>query len=129
MASAHFSRDHVWVVITSIASLGSIPYAKLTTLGINGIYLSAQDDLATKAKRTEVVKAGFAAGLFYPGNSVHMDGAQPLGAWMRPLRPLAARIVVRRRSCWILSHLTGQVLSGGASCRNGEPCARVVSPT
>lgn len=76
MASAHFSRDHVWVVITSIASLGSIPYDKLKTLGINGIYLSAQDNLATKAKRDEAIGKGFKTGFFYPGNGVHMDGTQ-----------------------------------------------------
>jgi hypothetical protein len=76
MASAHFTRDHVWVVITSIASLGSIPYQKFRDLGIDGIYLSAQDNLATKAKLAEVVGAGFKGGLFYPGNAVHMDGAQ-----------------------------------------------------
>lgn len=74
--SAHFTRDFVWVVITSIASLGSIPYQKLRDLGITGIYLSAQDNLATKAKRAEVVGAGFKVGLFYPGNSLHMDGVQ-----------------------------------------------------
>lgn len=76
MASAHFTRDYVWVVITSIASLGSIPYDDLKALGINGIYLSAQDNLATKAKRAEVVSKGFKVGLFYPGSGLFQDGAQ-----------------------------------------------------
>jgi hypothetical protein len=76
MASAHFSRDYVWVVITSIASLGSIPYQKLRDLGITGIYLSAQDNLATRTKRAEVVNQGFKVGLFYPGNSQFQDGVQ-----------------------------------------------------
>ena len=76
MASAHFTRDYVWVVITSIASLGSIPYQKLKALGITGIYLSAQDNLATRAKRQEVIDQGFKVGLFYPGNSQFQNGVQ-----------------------------------------------------
>ena len=75
MASAHFSRDFVWVVITSIASLGSVPYQKLKDLGVNGIYFSAMDDQA-KAARTVALGAGFKVGFFYPGNSLHMDGNQ-----------------------------------------------------
>jgi hypothetical protein len=67
--SDHFSRDFIWVVITSIASLGSIPYQALRDLGITGIYLWAPDNLATPQKRLEVVGAGFKCGLGYPADT------------------------------------------------------------
>jgi hypothetical protein len=76
VASAHYTRDHVWVVITSVASLGSVPYQKLKDLGIDGIYFSAQDMAAAKSHRLEALSAGFKVGLFYPGNSQFMDGLQ-----------------------------------------------------
>ena len=67
--SAHYTRDYVWCVITSIASLGSIPYQAFRDLGITGIYLWAPDNLATPAKRLEVIGAGFKCGLGYPADT------------------------------------------------------------
>jgi hypothetical protein len=72
--SDHYTRDFVWLVITSIASLGSIPYDKIKSYGITGLYLAAQDDLATSAKRLEAITKGFKVGLFYPASADHQYG-------------------------------------------------------
>lgn len=72
--SAHYSDDYVWVVITSIESLGSIPYDKFQALGVTGIYLWAPDNLATNAKRLEIVGKGFKCGLGYPADTRYQYG-------------------------------------------------------
>jgi hypothetical protein len=72
--SQHFSRDYVWAVITSIASLGSIPYQPLRDLGVTGIYLWAPDNQATNTRRLEIVGQGFKCGLGYPADTRYMYG-------------------------------------------------------
>ena len=74
MADPHYTRDNVGVVVTSIASLGSIPYDKFKTLGVDLIYLNAADPAATSAKRKEVLSKGFRCGLFYPASTEHQFG-------------------------------------------------------
>ena len=74
MASAHYTRDKVGVDIPSINSLGSIPYQAFRDLGINLIYLRPQDNLATNAKRKEIVGQGFMCGIAYPANPQFMNG-------------------------------------------------------
>lgn len=74
MSSAHYTRNFVWVVVTSIGSIGGIPFQKLRDLGISGIYLWASDPQATDDKRREIVSQGFACGLGYPANTEYMRG-------------------------------------------------------
>lgn len=66
--SAHFTRDHVYLIVTSYASIGGVlPYAKIKSYGIDGIYFNYQDGMATNAKRLEALNAGIASvGLFCP---------------------------------------------------------------
>jgi len=59
--SAHFSDDFAWVVHTSFTSF-NIPYAKLKSLGIDGVYVT-QDDPACYSKRQEIVNAGMKPGI------------------------------------------------------------------
>src|SRR6266542_40423 len=73
--STHYTRDEVFVVITSIASLGSIPYQKFRDLGIGGIYLWAPDNLATSTQRIYIVNQGFRCGLGYPADTRYQYGA------------------------------------------------------
>jgi hypothetical protein len=68
MASSHFTRDYVWVVNTSLSSVG-LNYQGYRNLGITGIYLNADDGNATNAKRLEAVGQGFKVGLFAPKDS------------------------------------------------------------
>ena len=63
MSDPHYTRDHVGLVITSISSLGSIPYAKIKGLGVDLLYLNPADPQVTTAKIKEARGAGFVVGL------------------------------------------------------------------
>lgn len=74
MTDPHFTRDYVWLVITSLGSF-TPDWSKVKALGITGIYLNAADPAVTAAKIVEVRGLGFKVGIFYPANTEHQFGA------------------------------------------------------
>jgi hypothetical protein len=74
VSDPHFTRDYVWVVITSLGSF-TPDWDKVRGLGITGIYLNAADPSVTAAKILEVRGLGFKVGVFYPAHTEFQFGA------------------------------------------------------
>jgi hypothetical protein len=74
MSDPHFTREFVWLVITSLGSF-TPDWNRVRSLGITGIYLNAADPLATAGMITWVRGLGFKVGIFYPANTEYQFGA------------------------------------------------------
>jgi hypothetical protein len=67
--SDHYTRDFVWLTVTDNSF--NLPFDKIKSLGITGLYLPASDTLT---RYNACRAAGFRVGVFYPASTTQLDG-------------------------------------------------------